>query len=367
MRTEDLSQLYVDPGPFASAYVEVSRDQTDGDRTAELAVREAIDRLSDQGAPEAVCATVEERLNRPTGQPAPISRCVVASEREVLLDQLSRHHRAEPVAHWGRLPEITDWLANASAGVGFVLALVDHQGADVATYPAEGMEVATDASVGEPSKYEQKVKGGGWSHLNWQRSAETVWRRNADEAAAEIERQARASRPELVIIAGDERSRGLVVDGLPVGLGADLIVLDRAGRPVDGGDDALAADVEAVLRERVVARRLAQLHELSERVGQGRAAAVGLDQVADAFVRGQVAHLLIDRDQLPGLELVTSAHPGFQLGAIDAAGTLPAGQALVAAAVLTGAEIDFAGSGGLAGAPVAALLRWDQAPTEGEE
>lgn len=75
-----------------------------------------------------------------------------------------------------------------------------------------------------------------------------------------------------------------------------------------------------------------------------------------------MAHLLLDLDRFSGLELVTSAHPGFQLGAIDAAGTLPAGQVLIAAGVLTGAEVDFAGTGGLAGESVAALLRWDQAP-----
>lgn len=358
MRTDNLSELFADAGPFASVYVEVSRDQTGGDR-AGLAVREPLDQLADQGCPAEICDMIGERLERATGQPAPISRCVVASERGILHDRLSRHPRTAPVAHWGRLPEITDWLADASAGVGFVLALVDHEGADVATYPANAMEVAADVSVGEPSPYEHKVKGGGWSHLNWQRSAETVWSRNAAEAVGEIERQVRAARPEMLIIAGDERSRSLVVDGLPAALDTEVVVLERAGRPVDGGDDALAADIEEALRARVVARRLALLHELSERVGQGRAVAVGLDAVADAFVRGQVEHLILDRDRLAGVEFVTSAHPGFQLGTIAAAGTLPAGQALVAAAVLTVAAIDFAGRAGLHSEPAAALLRWD--------
>ena len=123
------------------------------------------------------------------------------------------------------------------------LALVDHEGGDVTTYAADAMESEREASVGESSKYEHKVRGGGWSHLNWQRSAETIWAQNAAEVAAEIERQVRNG-PEVVILAGDEHSRSLVTRHVPGTIPAELVVLDRAGRPVDGGDDALAEEVE---------------------------------------------------------------------------------------------------------------------------
>ena len=214
--------------------------------------------LAERGAPPEVVSDVRERLLRSTGHPAPISRCVVATERGVLFDELTRSHHAHPVVTWAPLPDLAAWLRDASRQIPFVLALVDHEGGDVTTYSSDDMEPAREASVGEHSKYEHKVRGGGWSHLNWQRSAETIWP-NAAEVAAEIERQARGG-PELVILAGDVHSRGQVMADLPDTIAAEVVVLDRAGRAVDGGDDALADDVESALRDGVVARQLKLVH-----------------------------------------------------------------------------------------------------------
>ena len=77
MKSDRVASIYADPGPFASAYLEVSRDQEQGDRIVELAVRAVSEELADQGAAAEVLAEVEQRLGQSTGQPAPISRCVV--------------------------------------------------------------------------------------------------------------------------------------------------------------------------------------------------------------------------------------------------------------------------------------------------
>ena len=62
MKLNRLADLYADPGPFASAYVEVSREQEDGDRLAELQARAAGDALVEQGAPEPLAQQVADRL-----------------------------------------------------------------------------------------------------------------------------------------------------------------------------------------------------------------------------------------------------------------------------------------------------------------
>jgi hypothetical protein len=359
MKSDRLASIYADPGPFASAYLEVSRDQEQGNRIVELAVRAVCDNLAEQGAPSEVLDALEERLIESTGQPAPISRCMVATERGILFDELTRSHHAQPVASWGPLPDVAAWLRDASRQVPFVLALVDHEGGDVTTYSADDIGPEREASVGEPSKYEHKVRGGGWSHLKWQRSAETVWARNAAEVAAEIERQVRTG-PDVVILAGDERSRSLVTEQLPDTVSAQLRVLDRAGRPVDGGDDALAADVESVLRDVVVARQLRVVHQLKERMGRGESVALGVRDVAGAFVRGQVDQLMLDPDPAAEFTLRPSDHPGLALGASTPAGELRADQALIAAACMTDADITIATAPTMGGAPVAALLRWNQ-------
>jgi Bacterial archaeo-eukaryotic release factor family 2 len=359
MKTDRLAPIYAEPGPFASAYVEVSRDQEHGDRIVELAVRAVGEELAEQGAPAEVVTDIQERLLRSTGQPAPISRCVVATERGVLFDELTRSHHTQPVATWGPLPDLVAWLRDASRQIPFVLALVDHEGGDITTYSADDMEPEREASVGEPSKYEHKVRGGGWSHLNWQRSAETIWAQNAAEVAAEIGRQVRNG-PELVILAGDVHSRGQVIADLPDTIAADVVVLDRAGRPVDGGDDALAKDVESALRDVVVSRQLKMVHELKERMGRGRSVAIGVREVADAFVRGQVDQLLLDPEAAADFTLRPRDHPGLALGIKTPEEKLRADQALIAAACLTDADIAVATAATMGGAPVAALLRWNQ-------
>jgi hypothetical protein len=359
MKTDRLAPIYADPGPFASAYIEVSRDLEQGNRVVELSVRAVGEELAEQGAPPEVVSDIRERLLRSTGKPAPISRCVVATESGVLFDELTRSHHAHPVVTWGPLPDLAAWLRDASRRIPFVLALVDHEGGDVTTYSRDDMEPEREASVGEPSKYEHKVRGGGWSHLNWQRSAETIWAQNAAEVSAEIERQVRSG-PEVVILAGDVHSRGQVMADLPDTIAADVVVLDRAGRPVDGGDDALAKDVESVLRDVVVGRQLQMVHELKKRMGRGQSIAIGVRDVADALVRGQVDRLMIDPEAAADFKLKPGDHPGLALGAKTPDEDLRADQALIAAAGLTDADVAIATAGTMGGAPVAALLRWNQ-------
>ena len=82
--------------------------------------------------------------------------------------------------------------------------------------------------------------------------------------------------------------------------------------------------------------------------------------VADALVRGQVDRLLIDPARAAEFELEPEKHPGLALGAAtDLPTALPADRALVAAAVLTDADVVVTRTSTLGGAPVAALLRWN--------
>jgi hypothetical protein len=138
------------------------------------------------------------------------------------------------------------------------------------------------------------------------------------------------------------------------------VVLDRAGRGVDGGDDALAEDIESALRDAVVARQLKLVHELKERMGQGQSMAIGVRDVADAFVLGQVDRLMLDPQAAAEFTLRASDHPGLALGINAPDQDLRADQALIAAACLTDADIAIATAGTMGGAPVAALLRWNQ-------
>jgi hypothetical protein len=358
-RLDQLAELYHQSGPFATAYVEVSRDAESGNQVAELAAREAADALLALGAPADVAASIRDGLSRSTHQPAPVSRCLVVSASGVLLDRLTRSHRPQPLTAWAPLPDLAPWLADLQQSRPFVLALVDREGGDVTSYSADGMGVTDESSVGEASPYVHKVRSGGWSQLRYQHTSENVWRANAGEVAQEIERQVRTG-PDLVVMAGDVKARSAVREQLPESLSAELVELDHGGRAVDGGDDALAAEVQSVIRDRVVATTLSVVHELRDRMGQGRAVAVGVRDVTDAFVRGQVDTLLLDPDAAREFQIRAADHPGLVLGASIGDEPVRADLAVVAAACLTDAEVVISRASTLGGAPVAALLRWDQ-------
>jgi hypothetical protein len=360
VKTDQIAPLYADPGPFASAYVEVSRDLQDGDHVAGLQARAAADQLKEQGAPDEVVAMVKERLDQPPHLPAPVSRFVVATSKGVLLDELTPRHRPRPEASWAALPDLAAWLADTDTAVPFVLALVDHEGGDVRRYAADAVGPEEGRSLGGDTEFEHKIRGGGWAHLRFQHHVENVWRRNATEVVAEIDRLVRDHDVALVVLAGDPQSRQQVLATLP-DIDAEVVELDAGGRNADSGEDALEQAVEQALRDEVVQEKLSQVHELRDRMGRDYAVATGIGDVVEAFVRGQVDRLLIDPGAAAGFTVEPERYPGLALGAAtDLPASLPADRVLVAAAALTDADVVVSRASTLGGAPAAALLRWDQ-------
>ncbi|MCU1442306.1 MAG: hypothetical protein JWQ59_456 [Cryobacterium sp.] len=170
---------------------------------------------------------------------------------------------------------------------------------------------------------------------------------------------------ELVLIAGDVRARQLVREALDGTVGSTTVELDAGGRSADGGDEALQRAVATALEEVLSTTRLAQSDELHERLGRDDSVAIGIRDLVDAFVRGQVDRLLIDPANAAQFVVEPQHHPGLSLGAVSPMPpTVPADAALIAAAALTGAEIVVTPGQLLSGSPAAGLLRWGQPSTQ---
>jgi hypothetical protein len=363
VKTNSIAQLLEDPGPFASVYVDVSRDMEDGNRVVELAARAACDSLLEQGAPSSVCDEIRDVLTTSLHVEAPASRAVVATDRGVVLDQVSRARTVHATATWAPLPDLGAWITDEDTRVPFLLALVDHEGGQVSVYRSSRHAADVTESVGSPDVHEHKFHGGGWAHLRYQHVAENAWMRNATEVAAEIERHARRG-IEMIILAGDPQSRSQVTEALG-DVRAEVVQLESGSRAADGGDDALFSEVDAVLTRHVTATKLADVHALQDRLGKGEAVAIGIADVVDALVRGQVDRLLIDVDRAREFRVEPPHHPGLSFGAVtDLPESIPADLALIAGAAVTAADVNVTRARTMAGAPVAALLRWHQ-PAEG--
>ncbi|MCW2841649.1 MAG: hypothetical protein JWR55_3132 [Aeromicrobium sp.] len=359
MRSDRIAHVFNDPGPFADAYVDLSQDHELAAESVALSIRDACDELSSAGAPPAVVDFVRSALEAEADGPAPISRFVVATERGVLLDELTRTRRPQPTATWGPLPDLAEWLLDESRSIPFVLAVVDHEGGGVTAYPGGINGEADAAEVGGETDFEHKVRGGGWAHLKWQHYSESVWARNARRVAEAVRRHVDGG-IDLVLLAGDAQIRSEVVDFLGR-VDATVMQVDTGGRNADGSDDLLQEAVRRALDEAFETARIETIDELQERLGRDGAAAIGVSDIADAFVRGQVGRLLIDPRAAADFTVEPADHPGLALGTVDPPPrSVPADRALVAAAALTGADIEIAPSSMLSGSPAAALLRWDQ-------
>jgi hypothetical protein len=140
----------------------------------------------------------------------------------------------------------------------------------------------------------------------------------------------------------------------------DLVELESGSRAEDGGGEAMQQAVREALMDEVVGRRLDLVHELRERMGRGESVATGVRDVADAFVRGQVETLLVDPAPLADLSLDPAQHPGLVLGPSPVEQPVRADLALVAAASHTDAHVSVLPHRSMGGAPVTALLRWNQ-------
>jgi hypothetical protein len=358
MRTNSLRPAFETEGPFATVLVDVSHDNENGAHEHDLRVRAACDELRSQGAPDELVERVSVLASEQLDQPSPVARLLVVAPDGVVVDETAGVQITQPTATYAALPDLGRWIAHRDAAVRFVLAVVDHEGGDVAVYDSDVPEPEQETAVGGEERFVHKVPVGGWSALHYQRTTENVWARNAEAVVEEVLGHVRRG-DGLVLLAGDPQSRGLVRKAL-ADTQAEVVELESGTRAADGGDDALRQAVREALMGVVVERRLAVLHQLYEGLGRGSAAAAGLEDVADAFVRGQVETLLVDLDAAAELELDPADHEGLALGSVT--DPVRADLGLVAAAVLTDADVSVVPPGALREHPVAAILRWDQDP-----
>lgn len=360
MHSHIFRDLYDAKGPFATALIDVAHDSENGAREHELRVRAACDQLTELGAPQDVVDTVSERLGEQVNEPAPVARLVVATHDGVRYDEVAALQADEPVATWAPLPDLGAWIGHRDSVVTFVLALVDHVGGDVSVHVSDAPEAEEESTVGGDTNVVHQTGTGGWAALRFQHRTEKTWRDNADAVVEEITAHVRAGH-HLVLLAGDPQSVALVRKGLE-SVPANVVELSSGNRAEDGGDEAMDEAIRDALQEHVVSRRLSLIHELQEREGRDYAVATGVDDIAGAFVLGQVETLLIDPRAAAQTTLDLAAHPGLQLGTEAFDEPLRADLALIAAAVFTDAAVTVTSQRALGGVPAAALLRWD---TEG--
>jgi hypothetical protein len=364
-------------GPFATVCADVTHTSENADTELELRVRGVAERLTEQGAPEAVVEAVRSRLLEGNeGGPAGTLKgraVIVASDGSVVLDQALVDAPQREVAEWGPQPDVLTVLRQLPGRVPHVRVLIDRTGADI-TYvgtPGQVHDDDTEETTVEGETFHlRKVRVGGWAHDHWQNSAENQWEANAARVAERIASYARRMSPRFVLIAGDVRARNILA-GLASDLWKDLVVTMEEGGRAAGADRAPIDAREGELVAEHEARECAQVLEQVQAAAAHGLSVTGTAYVVEAMRKNQVETLVLadepDREFLfvgdSPLELGVDAADIGALGG-RAAHQVPAERALVAAAVTTKAGVVVLPRSAMPGdIPVAAVLRYTDAST----
>jgi hypothetical protein len=310
------------------------------------------------------------------GLPDPVSRFVLVRGGEAVVDDFLPGSLVTggPVIVQGPVPDLSPLVRHCPEGFAYVVAEVGRDGGEVYLRHADRTWGAPDrgepvAQIEGDTEHMRKVHGGGWAHGRYQHHAEKVWKSNAAEVAAEIDRVVAATQPKLVIVSGDIRARQLVADQVSEGTRGLLVVLDSHTRTGGSDTETFAMQVDQLVTRVMADHQHSLLERLAEQEGQGtRTSAAGIDAVVAALQQAQVETLLLestawDDQTLLALDAAPWVAAGDEVTAgAEVLGKVPALAAILRAAVLTDAETVIYPKGALDPKSIAALLRWPTGP-----
>ena len=359
MNLRKVAELCRHDGPYLSVYLDVSRDTEEAARAIDARWRAAADRLLDRGAPQQLLAEVADRMLALTGVAGSAGRMVVAAREQILVDEVVPCPEHVGVVDWGPLPDVTGWLADIESARSVLLVLADRAGADLELYDAwPGRPVERRTVQGE-TLHLTKVPAGDWAHKEYQRRTEEVWRGNAREVAAEVDRQVRSG-AQLVAVAGDVRARTEIEHAVGEATRAHLVELEHGSRAPGSSRESLEKALRGAVRETIIQEKLAVIRELQEHAGRGDRVALGVSDVLDKLVLGQVDRLLVTPSEAAKREARPADHPGLPLPSTAlATDRLRADLATICAAAETDAQLVVTGPRTVPGDGIAALLRWE--------
>ncbi|SFB01184.1 hypothetical protein SAMN05216266_103268 [Amycolatopsis marina] len=345
MQTTGFRDLVTTDGPFASVYFEDTYQTEDAEKQLELRWRELRERLSEQGTPESTLDSLEAAVQEGDRAVGEGGRALIAAADRILLDRHLETPPATAQARHSDLPFLLPLARYGEVAPPHVVVVVDSVGAEITAVDRFGEVVAQRTTEGREHPVHAVTHAGQvMAHL--QEHVDEVIKHNINEVAEEVAKLARSTGAQLVIVAGEVQSRTKLHEALPE-QARRLATEVEPGTRAPGSDPA---QLSAAVREVIDQARRARLDEVAERFraedgrGQGLAAQ-GLDAVTAALRERKVDTLLVgdvtatnvligpDRSQV-----ATKAEDLAGSGGATA-GSYRADEALVVAAVATGADL----------------------------
>ncbi|BAL93126.1 hypothetical protein AMIS_79060 [Actinoplanes missouriensis 431] len=308
MRLSMLRTLYDHPGPWASAYLDASHDTEDAAKIIELRWRAARESLTEQGCDPATLAALEAAALEHPARPGRHGLALFATAGEVPLRRALAAPPRTEIATFGPLPHVMPMLAQLGDEIPYLRVVVDHTGGAIDAAGA-GDLVQHREVEGTEDYPVHKVGVGGWNALKAEHNYDLTWRRNAGDVAEAVTDLADRTGPEIIVVAGDPKSRPMLVSQLPERWRSRVVETDAGSRGA-GADPAALEDVTIqAIAERAVEHQRDVLDRFRTQLGRDGAAGNGLHAVVTALQRGQVDTVLMIDDPSSTEELWIGAEP----------------------------------------------------------
>lgn len=352
-------------GGWSTLHLDLSGDRENPEGLAESRRRSALDRLRSRGADEPTLRALDEALARPSGLPSPFSRYLLARDGAVVVDEaIPGAAGGRETLRTGELPDLAPLIRAGVDEFAYLVVQVSRDGGDIAVHRTGAFFPERETTLTGRTDTLHKAASGGWSQLNHHEHVEELWKQTQAELSAEVDRLVQEARPRLVVVAGDVRARGLLLDALGERSRSLAVELKKDTRS-DGADPSA---LQSFVAEQVAAVEQRDRHDavdlLRTRLGRERPAATrGLAATVEALRQAQADTVFVDVTALDDERLLALDDvPWVAADEGDAGGAAVVGEvgaldALVRAALLTDARILVAPEGELE-APAAALLRW---------
>ena len=359
----DLAEVIDGSGPFLTLYLLTDGEVDNAGSRSEQRWKTLRRQLAGDGAPESALALVDPLVGDAHLSGAMLS--VVADASRVLLVE----HLDDPLDQdrccWGRLPDLAPLIRWRQSQLPYVLALADHGGADLIAERPGRSNLERTAGDGDPQR---KVSPGGWSQQRYQQRADNDWANTAADVAGQVAQLSEAVDARIIILGGDGRATHMIRDDLGPELAQRTHIIDQ-GRAADGSEEARIQEVRRLVASAVAEDTVALIEKFKEERGQHDRAAEGAEATIDALNRVAVDVLLVHDDRQGTAWVGEQAVP---IGMDDAPSGTAEGEradeatltdALVRAAIGTGASVRIIPDAGPVQDGIGALLRWSNPTT----
>ncbi|WP_406327395.1 hypothetical protein OG784_32375 [Streptomyces sp. NBC_01617] len=156
MRLSFLEPLYAEPGPFASVYLDTSRDVEHPERAIALRWQRLRDRLTRQGADRALLQVLEEVVGADTAVPGMHGQAIFAAHGTLVLDGELPRPPTHDSARYGTLPDAMPLVTQHVPEIPYLAVTVHYGG--LPTAETHGW-VTLDAETGTWPASKPRVSG----------------------------------------------------------------------------------------------------------------------------------------------------------------------------------------------------------------